>query len=164
MPELSDAFLTLAEIGVGLAGFSSIALALTRRDAPLTPAQAIYVRELILNSLAVIFMALLPVGLILVGIPDSIIWRGLSAFHAALIVFVAWPVLLLQVRGIEVGDRDQAIYVVVLAVQLATVVLQSLNFSGILFSPSGGVYFFSLLGPLAIGTIHFARLLFSRLL
>ncbi len=61
MPDLPDAFLTLAEIGVGLAGFSGIALALTRRDAPLTPAQAVFVRELILNSLAVIFLALFPV-------------------------------------------------------------------------------------------------------
>jgi hypothetical protein len=71
MPSLSDAFLTLAEIGVGLAGFAGIALALTRRDAPLTSGQAIFVRELILNSLAVVFLALLPVGLNLLASQDE---------------------------------------------------------------------------------------------
>jgi hypothetical protein len=161
---MTDAFLTLAEIGVGLAGFSGIALALTRRDSSLTPAQAVFVRELILNSLAVIFLALLPVGLDLIGGQGLSMWRGLSALHAALIIFVAWPSLFLQVRRVEPRDRDPIIYAIIVAIQLVTVVLQLLNVTGAVFSPSGGVYFFGILGPLAIGAIHFARLLFSRLL
>jgi hypothetical protein len=164
MPDLPDAFLTLAEIGVGLAGFSGIALALTRRDAPLTPAQAVFVRELILNSLAVIFLALLPVGLGLIEMQGSTVWRSLSGLHAAIVILVAWPSLYLQVRRVEFADRDPIIYAVIVALQAATVVVQLLNCAGTFFTPSGGVYFFGVLGPLAIGAIHFARLLFARLL
>ena len=85
MPDLSDAFLTLSEVGIGLAGFSGIALALTRRDAPLSPGQAVFVRELIFNSLAVIFLALLPVGLNLIELQSPGTWRGLSGLHAIVI-------------------------------------------------------------------------------
>lgn len=161
---MSDAFLTLAELGVGLAGFSGIALALTRRNASLTPGQALFVRELILNSLAVIFLALLPVGLHLVEQGTETSWRSLSGFHAALIVGVAWPSLFVQVRRLEPSDRDPAVYVVTVLIQSMTAVLQLLNSTGILFAASGGVYFIGLIGPLAIGAIHFARLLFARLL
>lgn len=123
-----------------------------------------FVRELILNSLAVIFLALLPVGLNLIEQQGPSVWRALSGLHSALIIFVAWPSLFLQVQRVESGDRDPVVYAIVVAIQLATAVLQLLNVAGALFTPSGGVYFFGILGPLAIGAIHFARLLFSRLL
>jgi hypothetical protein len=164
MPSLSDAFLTLAEIGVGLAGFAGIALALTRRDAPLTSGQAIFVRELILNSLAVIFLALLPVGLSLLELHGQSVWRTLSGLHTAIIVLVAWPSLFMQLRRVEVIERDPIIRLAILPLQLATAAVQFLNLTGVFFAPSGGVYFLGICGPLAIGAVHFARLLFARLL
>jgi hypothetical protein len=164
MPSLSDAFLTLAEIGVGLAGFAGIALALTRRDAPLTPGQAIFVRELILNSLAVIFLALLPVSLGLLELQGQTVWRTLSGLHFAIIVLVAWPSLFIQVRRVELTERDPIIRIAILPIQMATAAVQFLNLTGVFFAPSGGVYFLGICAPLAVGAVHFARLLFARLL
>jgi hypothetical protein len=164
MPDSSDPFLTLAEVGIGLAGFAGIVVALTKRVAPLTSGEAVLVRELILNSLAVVLLALLPVGLVLLGSQGAGVWRGLSAFHAALIVLVAWPSLALQVRRVPSHQRDPTTYLVIVAVGALAVALQFLNASTLLFSPSAGVYFFGVcVGPLAIGTIHFARVLFARL-
>jgi len=165
MPDPIGAFLTLAEVGIGLTGFAGIVLALTRHDAPLSSGHAVLVRELILNSLAVVLLALLPVGLMLLELRSSSIWRGSSAFHAALIFFVAWPSLATQVRALAPDQRDPITYLVIVALGSAAVVCQCLNSSAILFEPSVGVYFFGVcVGPLAIGAIHFARVLFSRLL
>lgn len=165
MSESIDALLTLAEVGIGLAGFAGIVVALTKREAPLTSAHVLLVRELILNSLAVVLLALLPAGLALLGSHGAGVWRGVSSLHAVLIVLVAWPSLVLQVRGIPAEQRDPVTYLVSGVLGATAVVLQFLNASALLFPPSGGVYFFGVcVGPLAIGAVHFVRVLFARLL
>ena len=111
-----------------------------------------------------IFLALLPVGLSLIDQRGPSLWRGLSGLHAALIIFVAWPSLFHQLRRVDAADRDSILFGIIVALQVVTVTLQLLNVAGVLFTPSGGVYFFGICGPLAIGAIHFARLLFARLL
>ena len=91
---------------------------------------------------------------------EAIVWQILSSFHAALIVFGAWPSLFFQVRGIRREDRDLLTYTPALALGALTVAVQVLNASG-LTEPSGGLYFSGLCaGPLAIAAVHFARLLF----
>jgi hypothetical protein len=158
-----DAFLTLAEVGVGLAGFAGIALALTRRDAPLTAGQVVFVRELILNGLAVIFLALAPVGATLMWEPSASMWGRLSALHALLVVLVAWPSLYLQMRAVPSGEIPGRVLILVVTLQGLVVAVQSVNATSFCSAAGPGLYFLGLCGALGIAAIHFARLLFDRL-
>ena len=151
-----EAFMGLAQIGVGLAGFSGIALALATGRHNFTASDRALVAFLLVNSGAVVFLGVLPVGIAMLGVPPEALWRGCSAAHALGIAFVIWPLFgpraLLNPRSLLWGMRFN-----VLTILLA----QLLNSLGWLFTPSEGIYFLAVFFILPGTAIAFARLLFQ---
>ena len=66
---------TIAQLGVGVAGFSGIAIAFNRQPGRLSDVEAFRVIILFATSLAAVFLSLIPFALHYFGLPDFIVWR-----------------------------------------------------------------------------------------
>jgi len=153
-----EAFMGLAQLGLGLAGFSGIALALATPEHEFGQSDRVLVRFLLLHSLGVAGLAVLPVAGGMLGASAGLIWRASSAIHVACALAVFWPVF---------GPRaflspPSFLWSMRLNV-LVCFVLQLLNATGWLFSPSGGVYFLAVFLILPGTAFAFGRLLFEFL-
>ena len=155
MPDV-EAFMGLAQLGLGLAGFSGIALALATRHREFEATDQELVRFLLLNSLSVSGLAVLPVAVGMLQLSPSVLWRGCSAFHLLGVLVVVWPVfgprVLLAPPLFLWGMRFNI---------LVVFLLQFFNIAGWLYSPSGGVYFAAVALILPGTAVAFARLLFE---
>jgi len=65
----------IAELGIGFAGFLAIFLIFVRSEGRFSPADSVRVRVIILSSFITIFMALLPLLLMLSDVATSTMWR-----------------------------------------------------------------------------------------
>ena len=155
MPDV-EAFMGLAQLGLGLAGFSGIALALATRQHEFEEADRELVRFLLLNSLSVSGLAVLPVAIGMLQPSPSVLWRSCSALHLLAILAVVWPVFgpraLLTPALFLWGMRFNV---------LVVLLLQFFNTTGWLYSPSGGVYFAAVALVLPGTALAFGRLLFD---
>lgn len=75
------------EVGIAIAGFTGIVIALSRRDGD-ESARALLVSILLLASIASVFFAFLPMLLSLGGMGDASVWRACSAIFLVYIVGV----------------------------------------------------------------------------
>ena len=77
----SDILLTIAEVGVALAGFASLAAVLGRRDKHTDPlVNAIRLRGLLDAGLSAMLLAFIGVLFLKIGGPSNWVWRAASAF------------------------------------------------------------------------------------
>lgn len=72
--DLPDSFQTVAEIGIGLAGFSGLIIALRKRSGPLSNVQKYRLRILMALSFGAMFLALMPGALLNLGVPEKQMW------------------------------------------------------------------------------------------
>jgi hypothetical protein len=157
MPNV-EAFMGLAQLGLGFAGFSGIALALATREHEFVPSDRALVRFLVLHSLGVAGLAVLPVVGGMLDAPADLIWRASSMIHVACALAVFWPIFGPQ------AYLSPPFFLWSMRVNLLVCfVLQLLNTTGWLFSPSGGVYFLAVFLILPGTAFAFGRLLFEFL-
>ena len=155
MPDI-EAFMGLAQLGLGVAGFSGIALALATREQEFVRSDRALVRFLILHSLGTAGLAVLPVVGALLDAPADTIWRVSSAIHFTSALLVAWPVFGPQ------AFLSPPLFLWAMRLNLVVcVVLQFLNMTGWVFGPSGGVYFLAVFLILPGTAFAFGRLLFE---
>ena len=64
----TGAFQSLAEFGIALAGFTSVVVVFSRRDGEFHPADRFRILTALVPSLGAAFLALVPVGLDLMGL------------------------------------------------------------------------------------------------
>ena len=69
---------TIAQLGIGVAGFSGIAIAFNRQPGRLTDVEAFRVIILFATSLAAVFLSLIPFALYYFGLPYFVVWRASS--------------------------------------------------------------------------------------
>lgn len=160
----SEALLTLAEVAVGLVGFTGIVLALTRRDSPVPPGELLQLKELIRGGLAGVGLALLPAGAELAGFSGPGLWRTLSGLHMALIVVGPWVLVTRAIVALPASERDTVLYVCTYGIASAVFAVQLANVVGRPLQPSAGLYYYGVCGTLVTTSIYFGRLLFTRLL
>ena len=163
----SDVVLNFAEFGIGLAGFASIFLALTRRGGRLARGDAYRVRWMLINSLGAAGLAIVPVTLETLGLRPPLLWQVASGLHVAIMLAGTVPSAFAQFERLEAGDRAQiSPFFHVIGWSVASVVLaaQTLNALGFLVGPSAGPYLLSVALMLTLGGMHFVGLLFGRLL
>ena len=156
---MDDLLLVMAEVGVGLAGFASIATVLAHRQEGRAEA-ANRLRVMLVLSLAVVFLALLPAILNQFGLG----LRVAAAIFAAAALFNLMPFSPLQ-RGYratrEAGVSWNPFYrefirglgLVPLACFLVAL--------GLVPEIAGGIYVGSLASVLLVAAIAFARLVLS---
>lgn len=160
----SGAFQTLAEFAIALAGFSGVVVVFRRREGRLHPADDIRIFNALVPSLAAAFLALLPVGLDLLGLTleASLIIAGIV--HAAVVVVISLAIEM-RIRRLRpdvsaVLSRPLTLgFYFLLVVSVATNLLNAMSVLG---EPRSGVYFFSVLVLLAIAATVFARMVFIR--
>jgi len=119
-----DMVLTSAiEVGIAIAGFTGIVIALSKRDAE-TNSRALLVSILLLTSIASVFFSFLPMLLSLAGLADPTVWRTSSA---AFLIYMA-AVLAYRVRQFgAVRPRSSAPVALGGSLFLAAVLLQIPN-------------------------------------
>ena len=160
----SEAFQTLAEFGIALAGFTSIVVVFGRGGGEFHPADRFRVFSALVPSLGAAFLALVPVGLDLTGLPPLAVWRVSSVVLVAAVgsyfAFSDFHLRRLapQVRAV-ISSRLGMFFRVL---WLSSIIAGVLNGTGALFSPQAGVYFFAVLSPLVVGAIVFVRMVFIR--
>jgi hypothetical protein len=156
-----DGLGAIAEVAIGLAGFSGVFVALTKTDA-FAPSETVRLSFLLYTSLGALFLSLIPHALFTASLSDVVAWRVLgllAVVHAAgLLGFLAkalslkvdypdiFPTRLVAVQG------TQIIVTLTLAI---SVLLAPLEHKQSLFV--GGLIFL-----LAQAALVFVRLLFFR--
>jgi peptidoglycan/LPS O-acetylase OafA/YrhL len=159
----SEALLSIAEIALGLAGFGGIFVALSReRDRPRRPADTYRLVLLMSTALSTLVLALLPAGLIAVGVVESWVWPLASGAMTALIttlIGVTWRFRREHREEIRAGEFSRVagfIWVVAVAMLAAQVG----NALGLFAERSFGVFLLGLVFLVAFGAYLFARMLF----
>lgn len=78
-----EALSTIAEVGLGLAGFTGILAALGRSSATFSRPEVLRLLLLLVSSLGAVFLALFPFALHESGVSGAACWRLSSAVLAA---------------------------------------------------------------------------------
>ena len=159
-----EALSTIAEVGLGLAGFTGILVALGRSQAAFSRPEVLRLLLLLVSSLGAVFLALLPFALHESGVLDIACWRLssiiLAAFTTTSLAYLGYQI---QRRRGEFGELfSTAVFVIVATGSVVIVVLQLVNAIGIGAPPRSGPYLFGLLWLLFIASLQFARILFVR--
>ena len=88
---IPDSLQTIAEISIGLAGFSGLVVALRKDSRPLDDVQKYRLRILFSLSFGAMFLSLLPDTLMSFSVPDERLWFDSSAaIFAYSFLFITW--------------------------------------------------------------------------
>jgi hypothetical protein len=161
--DISDALLALAQVAVGLIGFSSVLIALSGEPRQWSALDKYRITGMLANSISLLLLSLLPFVLSFLGVEDSAVWRS-SAGVVALCLFVGMVVNFRAFRRLSDSDRAAtrpalvgAIYVVGSVALIAT----SAAALGLLAVPEGG-FFLGLFFFLLLSTYLIVRFLYAR--
>lgn len=160
-----SAFESLAEFAIALAGFGSVVVVLRRGEDRMHPADRYRVLVALVPSLVAGFLALLPVGLDLTGLPRETTWLVVGCLYAVVVSALGAMIvrralrLPLEARAVLSG-RLVLINSVGVGVSIVAVLL---NAATPLLGPSrGGFYFFGVLFLLVVSANAFVRMVFIR--
>ena len=161
---ISGWFQTIAEIGIGLAGFSGLIVALRKRAGPLSRTQIYRMRILLTLSFGAMFLSLLPHLMLDLGFDESIIWRSASL---TMTVYSGWFLYWWISSSMQIVKAVPEIFywrafsimaaghTINLLLQLA-VVLSAFN------APTTGIFGAGLIWYLMHASQQFARMLFIQ--
>ena len=160
----TGAFEALVEFAIALAGFTGVVVVFRRREGRLHPADEIRVFMALLPTLACAFLALLPVGLGMLGLAPARVWLvsgiAFAAAVAAILSAISFRVSRLpqEVRGVLSRPLSVLFYLLVGSMALTNL----LSATVVIGLPPAGSYFFALLTLLVVGATVFARIVFIR--
>jgi hypothetical protein len=155
--------LTLAEVAIGLAGFSAILVALSGKPHQWTPVDAFRIRNILALSFQSVFLSLIPFVLAFFSLPESAVWKC-SLLIIAIATFGNVLLILSGVYRLSRAERAVLKTVVVstvTAILFAMAAVELLAAFGIV-RPARGVFFLGLVVLLGISTVLVARFLFAR--
>ncbi len=156
-------FEILAEVAIGLAGFGSIAIVLSRDPTRWDAADFFRTSALLLSSLGALFLALLPVGLATAQLADASVSRVSSSITA--VFFLTFATILLRMRRTHL-DRaywfSPMLFAVVAVTGLMNLSAQILNAAAVPFPPSPTVPFFGIVWFLLYACLMLVRIVFLR--
>lgn len=154
----------LAEIAVGLAGFSSIVVVFRRRDAGGTwkPEDAFRFRIMLESSLFAALFAIAPAALAALNVPPGVLWPTASA---ALLVYLASETIQRPraIRRLPAGALNPRLVGSIVGLHLAAAVLQVLNVVGWGVSPGPGPYLAGVTWLTTYAGLMFYRLVTARI-
>jgi hypothetical protein len=161
----ADNLQTIAEVSVALAGFGTVVVVLRRAGDQFHPADAFRVFNALVPSIAAGFLALVPLGLDLIGVQEARIWRTVSFLFAAVVAALSLS-LSRRMRGLPrdsrsvIPSRVAATNFIALCLAAGACLINGTT--ALLGPPQGGFYFFGILVLLGIGAVAFVRLVFIR--
>lgn len=91
---IPDSLQTIAEVSIGLAGFSGLVVALRKDSGPFDDVQKYRLRLLFSLSFGAMFLSLLPDTLLSFGVPDKRVWfDSAAAIFTYSFLFMAWWIM-----------------------------------------------------------------------
>lgn len=159
-----DVASTIAEVAVGLAGFSGLALVLGRRSDRLTSIEKYRLILLLTPSLLALFLAVAPLALLETGIRPAVLWRAASGFQALICLglvagFAPWTRRVMR-QAPEIFHWPQ--FTLVAGGYVANGVLQGLHAAGYYGTYNPGIYLVGLVFLLLHAGHQFVRILLVR--
>jgi len=161
---IPDALQTIAEISIGLAGFSGLVVALRRNPGPLTRVQQFRLRVLLVLTFGAMFLSLLPGLLADLRVPADRIW--FDAAGAMLLFSLGFVVWLIR-RGRQIATITPEIFNWLLFSSLVgghvvVLLLQGCVLAGIVEARAPGIYELGLVWYLFHAAQQFTRMLFVQ--
>lgn len=160
----NELLVTLAQLALGLAGFTGIGVLFTHRPGELTPLEKYRLGLLFSSSFGAMFLALLPLWLHLVDLEASALWRIASAvmfgFAVGGVALFLRPTRRFLREAPEIFNHW--LLAAITAGHVFNGFLQLLNALGLFDAGSPAVYTSGLLWMLAHSSLQFARILFIR--
>ena len=153
--EEASALYIVAEVSVGLAGFTGVIAALQGRDG-WHPSDIWRVVSLLCITFSALFVALVPVGLHAAGIGESSVWRISGGFGIANIV--AGHIVMIRYVKPEISNQLRVYRFLMLFLGAILLLLHLLAILLAAFWP----FFFALLTILALAALQFANVLLVR--
>ena len=155
---------TVAELALGLAGFTGVLVVLGRQPGRFSPAEGLRLAVLLVGSLSALFLSLVPLVLHDFGVSGAHLWRVSSGLMAISVVcsgaFLAKPVARFRVSKSEayspwvLGSLTSGAVIIL--------IVQVINLTGLLWPTGPGAYSLGLFFFLAGGVVQFVRILFVR--
>jgi len=166
MPDPIDALAALAQISIGLAGFSGIVLAFTSNPESWAPEDRFRMENLLIFALIGAFGTLLALGIAHTGLEQDLCWH-IASGSIALVLGVRVIVLASRYRQVlsmarRGGALDPRIGRFAMAGSVLIMMQQIANAAGLLPGPRFAHLYFGLLWPVFIAGFLFYRLIFFR--
>ena len=162
--EGSEALFALSEVAIGIAGFSAVALVLSRNRDSLSPELLFLIRTSTVNGVSNAFLALFPWVLAYASLSPAGVWRWSSGAVLFSILFVSWTVVVRDQRVLD--QHDTGVFRMNVAawvlIGLSTVVHLS-NLLGWPFHPSFSAFYLGLWLSLSVAGIAFCFLIYRLL-
>jgi hypothetical protein len=161
--DVASALLTLAQVAIGVAGFSAILVALSGKPHLWTPVDAFRIRNILALSFQSVFLALVPFVLALFSLPESTVWK-VSLLILALGTSGGVLLVLSGVYRLSASERavlKAAVVSTVVAVLIFMAAVELLAVFGVV-RPPAAVFFLGLLVLVGVSTVLVARFLFAR--
>jgi hypothetical protein len=161
--DVANALLTLAQVAIGLAGFSAILVALSGKPHQWTPVDAFRIRNILAFTFQSVFLSLIPFVLAFFSLPEATVWQ------VSLLILAAATLgsVLLVLGGVyRLSPSERAVLnaavvsavIVILCFMAAVELLAAFG----LVRPGSGVFFLGLVALLGVSTVLVARFLFAR--
>jgi len=156
---MEDRLFVLAEVAVGLAGFSSVVVAFRRRgsDGSWKPEDAFRFRLMLESGLFAGFFALLPSSIAGLGVSDARLWPALSLvlfLYLAADLTHSW----IRTRGLPPAALHRVFVSLTVAGSFMAMVVQVLNIADWLVARGPGPYVFGVTWLTTYSGLTFYRL------
>jgi hypothetical protein len=152
--EEAGALYSIAEVSIGLAGFTGVVTALQGRGV-WHQLDIWRVVNLLIVTFGTLFLALTPIALHSYGIHAPALWRASSAFAIACALLGSVVLVCFQPQGTPIRARFLLIPIIVVS-------LQALNALAVLTRRTFAVYYTCLVLSLVVGAIEFVQILLVR--
>jgi hypothetical protein len=161
--DVSEALSTIAQIALGLAGFSAILIALSGEPSRWTPVDSFRITGMLAYSFGALFLSLVPFVLGSFSVSESTAWR-LSSSLTGIFLLGGSAIALGRFRRLSPPDRAALNPHVAYANQgtLSFIGLLELAAAAGLVGPSAGFFILGLVALLGFAAYIVARFLFAR--
>ena len=161
--DVPTALLTLAQVAIGVAGFSAILVALSGKPHLWTPVDAFRIRNILAFSFQSVFLSLVPFMLAFFLVPESTVWKG-SLLILATATLGSVLLVLSGVFRLSRSERAVLNAVVVSTVVAVLCVMTAVELLAVfgVVRPASAVFFLGLVVLLGVSTVLVARFLFAR--
>ena len=161
--DVANALLTLAQVAIGLAGFSAVLVALSGKPQQWTPVDAFRIRNILAFSFQSVFLSLTPFVLAFFSLPESTVWQ----VSLLIIALATLGGVLLVLSGVYRLSRPERTVLNAVVVSAVTALLCGMAAVELLAAfgivrPASGVFFLGLVVLLGVSTVLVARFLFAR--
>src|SRR5262245_1887437 len=161
--EIREALLAVAQIALGLAGFSAVLVALSGEPTRWTPLDSFRITGMLTLSFGALFLSLVPLVLGFLSVSESRLWRASAAF-LALFILGSGTAMFGRFRRLSQSDRAALNPSLVYVNQVVLSVLAFLQVAAAvgLVSATPGVFFLGLVALIGFAAFMVVRFLFAR--